>query len=113
MTVELDESLFAKRKSNKGRILPPQWVVGGICRQTRQVFMECVDDRTAETLCNVIWNNIHEGTIVRLLEGVTDCWKGYRTEELKLTKYEHLTVNHKYNFVNPVTGPERSTAYLL
>ena len=47
----------------------------------------------------VIWDKVHEGTLV-----MTDCWKGYSTAELELSKYQHLTVNHKYNFVNPVTG---------
>lgn len=33
-TVEIDESLFARRIKNTGWVLPLQWTFGGICRKT-------------------------------------------------------------------------------
>ena len=34
----------------------------------------------------------------------SNCWRGYQKGELETAVYGHFTVNHKYNFVNPVDG---------
>ena len=36
--VEIDESLFIKLKNNCARVLPKQWVFGGICREIKDSF---------------------------------------------------------------------------
>lgn len=53
--VEIDESVFSKRKYHRGRVVPQTWVFGGIDRaDSNQLFMEIVPDRSQETLLEVI-----------------------------------------------------------
>ena len=100
----MDESLFSKRKDNKGEIFPQTWIFGGVCRETRECFLVVVPDRSAETLLNEIGKNIAPGSTI-----YSDCWRAYKTNELKQAGYQHLTVNHKYNFVDPETGAHTQT----
>ena len=59
-------------KNNVGRVLPTQWVFGGICRQTRETFIVPVQDKTAETLLAVVRAKIAVGSTV-----MSDCWRSY------------------------------------
>lgn len=93
--VEIDESKFGKRKYYRGRRVDGQWIFGG--RETKdksKVFMVPVKNRKARTLLPIIIRWIKPGSIVH-----SDCWKAY--SRLKSLGYEHITVNHSKNFVDP------------
>ena len=94
LTVEIDESKFGKRKYNKGRLIEGQWVVGGICRETKDVFLAvCPENkRDAATLMDIIERHVSKDSTI-----ITDCWKAY--DQLDADGWTHMTVNHQYNFV--------------
>ena len=56
-----------------------------------------VEKRDSDTLLRIIEEKIHPGTTI-----ISDCWRAYNC--LSERGYEHLTVNHSINFVDPDTG---------
>lgn len=103
--VEIDETLISRRKSHTGRVLPQQWIFGGVCRETKEVFMYAVPDRRKETLQQIIRDSIAPGTTI-----VSDMWPSYEDlQNIPGMNYSHQTVNHSENFVNPATGEHTQT----
>ena len=94
--VEIDESKFGKTKYNRGRVVKGQWVFGAICHETKEFFVTTVENLDKKTLLPIICERIRPRSII-----FSDCWKAYST--LNTLEYEHQTVNHKYNFVDPTT----------
>ena len=61
-----------------------------------------VQKRDEETIKDILDKYVEKGSIVH-----TDCWKGYlNIDELG---FEHKTVNHSENFVDPKTGAHTNT----
>lgn len=97
--VEIDESLLAKRKYHRGRVIEQVWMFGGVERDSNseKFFIEIVPDRTKDTLVNVIKRRVREGTTI-----MSDMWRAYNT--LENEGYIHYTVNHSENFINPANA---------
>ena len=100
--VEIDESLFNKRKYNKGHPVNGIWVLGGVEHGTKKVFTIPVEKRDKATLLKNIKKYVKPGTTI-----YTDCWKGY--VDLKENGYNHKTVNHKKYFKDPITYAHTNT----
>src|SRR5215469_1607030 len=100
--VEIDESVFGKRKYNKGRFIDGQWVIGGIERESGKFFYEAIPKRDSNTLVEVIIRNVEKDTTI-----ITDEWRGYKGIEKH--NYKHMTVNHSKTFVNPSTKEHTNT----
>jgi len=64
--------LFTKRKNNGGRVLPQQLIFGGICRETKEVFLVEVPGRSSATLMSKVHQHIEKGTII-----FSDFWRAY------------------------------------
>ena len=96
-TVQIDETLMCRRKYHVGRLLKQVWIFGGICVEDKKFFCLVVPDRTKETLEAEIRKHVLPETRI-----VSDCWKAYAFLDDE-SDYEHQTVNHSQNFVDPET----------
>ena len=99
MIVEIDECHLHSRKYDVGRIEASElwWVFGGICRQTREMFVVIVENRNQNTLSKAVFENIQSDSII-----YSDCWRGYRKLSQMGLGFDRKTVNHSQNFVNPL-----------
>ncbi|XP_063058294.1 uncharacterized protein LOC134451825 [Engraulis encrasicolus] len=99
--VLIDESKFGhKRKYNRGRASNrSSWVFGmlGVKGDRRRPILKIVHRRSAAHLVPLIKKHIRQGSAV-----VSDGWRSYH--HLRDEGYNHLTVNHQENFVDPITG---------
>ena len=90
---------FARRNEmyHRGRYVEGKWVFDGICRETKACFLVPVERRDKDTLIPIIRPQILPGICV-----MSGMWKAY--DCLQDEGYNHLTVNHSLNFVDPDTG---------
>jgi transposase len=95
--VHIEENFVSKRKYNVGRMCSSYWVVGGICDETNEMFMEWTLCRDSTVMKTLISKHVAPETII-----ATDGWRAYniidKDDELG-DQYTHTTVNHKHEFV--------------
>uniref|UniRef100_A0A0L8FFR9 ISXO2-like transposase domain-containing protein n=1 Tax=Octopus bimaculoides TaxID=37653 RepID=A0A0L8FFR9_OCTBM len=98
---EIDESLMCKRKHNRGRTPQERWSFGRWDTEDKIGFLVFVNDCSSETLLPLIRKYIKPGTTIH-----SDCWSGYNgIAEIDVElRYSHFKVNHRENFVDPVTN---------
>ena len=90
---------LARRKNNKGRLVPHQWCFGGIERGSNKCFIVAVEHRDAATLVPLVRQYILPGTTI-----MSDKWAAYNGIQDLPEGYQHLTVNHKLHFIDPLSG---------
>lgn len=101
VVVQIDESKFNFNvKSHRGHApVDATWVFGIV--DTSYVpargYMEIVERRDKRTLFSIIERHVRSNSIIH-----SDEWAAYN--DLNELGYEHETVCHKYNFVNPANG---------
>ena len=102
--VQIDESMFHhKQRAHVGRVArDPVWVFGMVDTlfSPAKGYCEIVPNRTRATLTGVMNRVLNANSTVH-----SDSWRAY----INLPQYvpavvQHDMVNHRYNFVDPVTG---------
>ena len=97
--MEIDETLIVRRKYERGRILSQIWLFGGIELASKRRFIvpltgDVGEKRDRATLIPLIQKYIKSGSVI-----YSDSWGAYRG--LRELGYEHSSVNHSENFVDP------------
>lgn len=102
--IEIDETKLGKRKYHRGHRVDGVWVIAGIERTAnKKVFLIEVEDRTIETITNVLKTYVRPESIV-----YSDGWAAYKAA-CEACGLEHHVVNHKYYFKDPVSGVHTNT----
>ncbi|KAF4527821.1 hypothetical protein B566_EDAN016305 [Ephemera danica] len=97
---ETDSLIEILGRRNFGRQIAGPWVFG-LCQRVADGVIDrrffYVPDRTRATLLSIILGEVEVGADI-----YSDEWLAYAT--LNQHGYQHHTVNHSKNFVDPVTG---------
>ena len=81
IVVEIDESKFFNPHTTSSRTnAQVGWIFGGVERtEERRLFVEYVQDRSADILLSIIHRRVHPGSII-----LSDCWMAYSNIQSQL-----------------------------
>jgi transposase-like protein len=97
--VQIDETKMGNRKYNRGHRVDGVWIIAGVeLTSQRKIFLVRVQDRTADTILDIIARHVKPGSIIH-----TDMFKSHAQITPRLG-FVHETVNHSQNFTNPTNG---------
>ncbi|XP_044742278.1 uncharacterized protein LOC123304235 [Chrysoperla carnea] len=100
--VEVSESKLGGLICNGERVYGGQWVIGGIERSSKKMFIIPIKTRDEETLIQIIRKTIAPGTKI-----VSDLWKSYDSppQECFLSLEGELLIptNHSESFIDQAT----------
>jgi hypothetical protein len=70
--IEINETHIVTRRDGRGRILQGEryWIIGAICRETKQIRLELIRSRPAVLCENFVMSNIELGSNV-----ISDMWR--------------------------------------
>lgn len=95
--VHLDEAPIA-RKSRDGRMIPTQWIFGGVDDQTKKCFLVRMLDHSRANFMKVIQTFVEPGSKIHSFEGLN--FSDVTSLSVK-PAYTHEVVAHRANFVDP------------
>lgn len=95
IVVEIDESLFFRRKYNRGSFQEAQWVFGLIKRGSGKCALFPIANRNADLLISLICEMYRPGSTI-----ISDSSAAYRSISSH-AEFTHLTVSQSINFINP------------
>ena len=95
--VEVDESAIRTPKHHRGHSGAQRWVLGLICRETGDAYIQFIQTRDKKTLQTIIAERVAPGTTIH-----TDGWSAYRgLHNIQVQpSFIHRVVNHKVHFVD-------------
>ncbi len=92
--------MVAKIKYHRGSGLKRKqvWLFGMVEKGDHgKCYLTMVPNRKSETLLRVIYDHVQPRSVI-----ISDSWSSYR--KLSSLRFDHQTVNHSYNFLDPDTG---------